>query len=228
MSVYLAKADSTYDDLMLKSGKYSLVRLQLSLARDKDVSTWTRAIAHWMAEHSISTIPLVQLQQAVQMPLVQLWFALLLREYAIEQRGEFCDAQQIWAFVGYPILLEEQIVGVIAMFTRHPIPSSNFEALEFAAHEIALGIRRKQAEVALPYEVAAKLVQRMNVPELSDREQEVVRQMALGLSNHDIGVALNITESTVKFHINRILSKLGVSNRTQAVITALKRGLAKL
>lgn len=52
--------------------------------------------------------------------------------------------------------------------------------------------------------------------------------MALGLNNHDIGAALSITESTVKFHINRILSKLGVSDRTQAVITALKRGLAKL
>jgi two-component system NarL family response regulator len=80
----------------------------------------------------------------------------------------------------------------------------------------------------IPPEVAAKLVQRMNIPELSNREQEVVRQMVRGLSNHDIGVALNITESTVKFHINRILSKLGVSDRTQAVITALKRGLAKL
>ncbi|RCJ29480.1 DNA-binding response regulator [Nostoc punctiforme NIES-2108] len=80
----------------------------------------------------------------------------------------------------------------------------------------------------IPSEVAAKLVQRMNIPELSDREQEVVRQMVLGLSNHDIAAALNITESTVKFHINKILSKLGVSDRTQAVITALKRGLAKL
>ncbi|MBD2215102.1 response regulator transcription factor [Nostoc linckia FACHB-104] len=80
----------------------------------------------------------------------------------------------------------------------------------------------------IPSEVAAKLVQRMNIPELSDREQEVVHQMVLGLSNHDIAAALNITESTVKFHINKILSKLGVSDRTQAVITALKRGLAKL
>ncbi len=80
----------------------------------------------------------------------------------------------------------------------------------------------------IPSEVAVKLVQRMNIPELSDREQEVIRQMARGLSNHDIGAVLNITESTVKFHINRILSKLGVSDRTQAVITALKRGLAKL
>ncbi|MEP0873144.1 response regulator transcription factor [Trichocoleus desertorum AS-A10] len=80
----------------------------------------------------------------------------------------------------------------------------------------------------IPSEVAAKLVQRMNISQLTDREQEVVHQMAPGLSNHDIGAALNITESTVKFHINRILSKLGVSDRTQAVIAALKRGLAKL
>lgn len=80
----------------------------------------------------------------------------------------------------------------------------------------------------IPSGVAAKLVQRMNNPELSDREREVIHLMVDGLSNHDIGVALNITESTVKFHINRILSKLGVSDRTQAVVTALKRGLAKL
>jgi len=80
----------------------------------------------------------------------------------------------------------------------------------------------------IPPEVGAKLVQRMNNPELSDREREVIHLMVDGLSNHEIGVALNITESTVKFHINRILSKLGVSDRTQAVVTALKRGLAKL
>ncbi|MBW4693831.1 MAG: response regulator transcription factor [Lyngbya sp. HA4199-MV5] len=80
----------------------------------------------------------------------------------------------------------------------------------------------------IPPEVAAKLVQRMKNPELSDREREVIDLMADGLTNHDIGAALNITESTVKFHINRILSKLGVSDRTQAVVKALKRGLTKL
>ncbi|MBE8989840.1 MULTISPECIES: response regulator transcription factor [unclassified Nostoc] len=96
------------------------------------------------------------------------------------------------------------------------------EALLNAIHIVHSG------QQYIPSEVAAKLVQRMNIPELSDREQEVVCQMARGLSNQDIAAALNITESTVKFHINRILSKLGVSDRTQAVITALKRGLAKL
>ncbi|MBD2158895.1 response regulator transcription factor [Leptolyngbya sp. FACHB-16] len=80
----------------------------------------------------------------------------------------------------------------------------------------------------IPPDVAAKLVQRMNNPELSDRESQVIALMVHGLSNHDIGTTLNITESTVKFHVNRILSKLGVSDRTQAVVTALKRGIAKL
>jgi hypothetical protein len=52
----------------------------LNLAYDEDVSTWTKTLANWMEEHHISTIPLVQLQQSVQMPLVQLWLALLLGE----------------------------------------------------------------------------------------------------------------------------------------------------
>ena len=68
-------------------------------------------------------------------------------ESSIDQ--EWAEREGIVAFAGYPILLDEQLVGVIAMFARHPIPSSNFEALEFAAREMALGIKRKQAEVAL-------------------------------------------------------------------------------
>ena len=76
--------------------------------------------------------------------------------------------------------------------------------------------------------VARKLVERMNNPVLSERELEVLRSMAQGLSNLDIGTALNIGESTVKSHVTRILSKLGVSDRTQAVIVAVKRGLVSL
>lgn len=76
--------------------------------------------------------------------------------------------------------------------------------------------------------VARKLVERMNSPVLSDRELEVLRSMAQGLSNQDIATALHIGESTVKSHVTRILSKLGVSDRTQAVIVAVKRGLVSL
>ncbi|MGV0106416.1 Two component transcriptional regulator, LuxR family protein [Nostoc sp. DSM 114160] len=80
----------------------------------------------------------------------------------------------------------------------------------------------------IPPEVGAKLLQRMSNPELSERELEVLRLMAQGKGNQEIGTVLNIGESTVKSHVNRILSKLGVSDRTQAVITAVKRGIVSL
>jgi two-component system, NarL family, response regulator len=68
----------------------------------------------------------------------------------------------------------------------------------------------------------------MSNPELSSRELDVLRLMAQGMSNLDIGTALNVGESTVKSHVNRILSKLGVNDRTQAVIVAIKRGIVSL
>ena len=68
----------------------------------------------------------------------------------------------------------------------------------------------------------------MSNPELSERELEVLRLMAQGMSNQEIGTALSIGESTIKSHVNRILSKLGVNDRTQAVIIAVKRGLVNL
>jgi DNA-binding NarL/FixJ family response regulator len=80
----------------------------------------------------------------------------------------------------------------------------------------------------IPPHVGAKLAQRMNNPELTDRELEVLRLVAQGMSNLEISAALNITESTVKSNINHILSKLGVKDRTQATIVALKRGIAIL
>jgi two-component system NarL family response regulator len=80
----------------------------------------------------------------------------------------------------------------------------------------------------IPSHVGAKLVQRMSNPELTDRELEVLQLIAQGMSNLEIGAALTITESTVKSNVNRILSKLGAKDRTQATIIALKRGIASL
>ncbi|GAX45981.1 two-component response regulator NarL subfamily protein [Tolypothrix sp. NIES-4075] len=80
----------------------------------------------------------------------------------------------------------------------------------------------------IPPNVAAKLVQRMTAPELSDRELEVLQLVGQGMNNQEISTTLNISESTVKTHINRILSKLDVKDRTQAAIIALKRGIASL
>ncbi len=80
----------------------------------------------------------------------------------------------------------------------------------------------------IPPNVGAKLVERMTNPELTNRELEVLQLVAQGMSNLEISTALGITEGTVKSNMNRILSKLGAKDRTQAPIIALKRGIARL
>ncbi|NJO43023.1 MAG: response regulator transcription factor [Cyanobacteria bacterium CRU_2_1] len=77
-------------------------------------------------------------------------------------------------------------------------------------------------------EVGIKLAQRMSSPELSERELEVIRLIVKGKTNPEISAVLSITEGTVRFHINNILGKLNVNDRTQAVITALNRGIVSL
>ncbi|HKP85469.1 MAG TPA: response regulator transcription factor [Blastocatellia bacterium] len=80
----------------------------------------------------------------------------------------------------------------------------------------------------IPAEVANRLAERMNRTELTARELEVLRLIVLGRSNKQIASQLTIAEGTVKIHINNILSKLGVSDRTQAATFALQRGIVHL
>ncbi len=80
----------------------------------------------------------------------------------------------------------------------------------------------------LPTNVALKLAERMSSEELTEREQEVLNLMVRGSSTSALAEKLNLSEGTVKFHINHIFQKLGVNDRTQAVVVALRRGLARL
>jgi DNA-binding NarL/FixJ family response regulator len=64
--------------------------------------------------------------------------------------------------------------------------------------------------------------------ELTERELEVLTQMAKGLSNREIGVVLGRTEGTIKVHVLHILQKLDAADRTQAVTIGLKRGIIHL
>jgi NarL family two-component system response regulator LiaR len=63
---------------------------------------------------------------------------------------------------------------------------------------------------------------------LTPRELEVLRLICQGLANKEIAAELAISEKTVKVHVSHILSKLGVYDRTGAVVAAVKRGLVKL
>ncbi|MBI2839347.1 MAG: response regulator transcription factor [Acidobacteria bacterium] len=78
----------------------------------------------------------------------------------------------------------------------------------------------------VPPGVAARLVEHLTQPELSGRQVEVLRLIVKGLSNKEIATTLSVTESTVKGYVNAILRKLGVTDRTQAAIVAVRRGIA--
>ena len=97
------------------------------------------------------------------------------------------------------------------------------------AEDLAEAVRQvHQGKRYIPMEVGLKLTERLQGSELTDRELDVLRLLTKGHSNQEIAQALSIAEGTVKFHVNHILSKLGVSDRTQAVVTALKRGVTRL
>jgi DNA-binding NarL/FixJ family response regulator len=80
----------------------------------------------------------------------------------------------------------------------------------------------------IPSRVAEKLAERMGGSSLTARELEVLHLIVAGKSNKDIGAALFISEATVKTHVNSLLGKLGVEDRTQAATTALQRGIVHL
>ena len=97
-----------------------------------------------------------------------------------------------------------------------------FEELEAAIRTVHAGSRH------IPAVIAERLAERMASSELTSREMEVLELIVRGQSNKEIAASLKITEATVKSHINNILSKLGVTDRTQAATTALQRGLVHL
>ena len=80
----------------------------------------------------------------------------------------------------------------------------------------------------LPPPVARALESRMPDSDLSPREQEVLQLLVNGKSNKEIARELGITSATVKCHVSTILMRLNVSDRTQAVVAALQRGLVHL
>jgi two-component system NarL family response regulator len=77
----------------------------------------------------------------------------------------------------------------------------------------------------IPRDIAARLAERMMRANLTPRELEILKMLSKGLTNKQIGHALGISENTAKNHVNNIIDKLEVSDRTEAATTAIQRGL---
>ena len=103
--------------------------------------------------------------------------------------------------------------------------------------ELLVALRQvHRGEPSLHPSIALKLMRELNAPSglpptedpLTDREMEVLRLIAQGLSNQEIAQQLVVAERTVSKHVSTILDKLHLANRTQAALYALRKGLASL
>jgi two-component system NarL family response regulator len=95
--------------------------------------------------------------------------------------------------------------------------------------ELLDAIRRvHRGETCIPPRISQKLVEKMNHPELTEREVEILRLIADGESNKAIGDKLGITEGTVKTHVKGLLKKLHAPGRTAAVREAARQGLIQM
>jgi len=97
------------------------------------------------------------------------------------------------------------------------------------AEELVRSIRAVSSGKSwIPPAVGAVLAKRVTDRELTPRETEVLRTLAVGKSNKEIGAAFNISEATVKVHVTHILEKLKVTGRTEAINVAVRRGLVNM
>lgn len=100
---------------------------------------------------------------------------------------------------------------------------------DMTQEEIAGTIRAVHAgENKLPPNVAGRLAERLQREELTQREQEVLQFLTKGRSNKEIASDLNISEDTVKYHLKTLFTKLGVQDRTEAAISAIRHGIVHL
>jgi DNA-binding NarL/FixJ family response regulator len=122
------------------------------------------------------------------------------------------------------VLEDASVVGAVrAGAIGYLLKDTQAEALCQAIKAAAAG------QVQLTPKAAARLMQAVSTPEspeaLTERETDVLRLLAQGQSNKQIARSLSNTEQTIKSHVSRILSKLGVQSRTQATLYAIRIGL---
>ena len=120
---------------------------------------------------------------------------------------------------------KEYVEGVLkAGATSYLLKNVSAEELVSAINKVVLD------QPSLSPEAAQVLIQTVNEPsrpgiDLTDREREILALMVEGKSNNEISEVIFITQATVKYHVSNILSKLGVSSRTEAVVVAMKNNL---
>jgi len=106
--------------------------------------------------------------------------------------------------------------------------ASGFVVKEMVIDRLLEAIRAvHRGERYVPPEVASRIGERL-LAQLSPREMDVLRLVARGLSNKEIAQELKVVEGTIKIHVTNVLAKLGVADRTQAIVVAIQRGIIEV
>ena len=107
--------------------------------------------------------------------------------------------------------------------------SAGYICKDVSPAELVEAIRKVAAgRKYIPDEIAQVLSEHLGQEDLTPTEADVLGKIVGGMSNKEIGFALDISENTVKTHVQNIFSKIGVSDRTSAATTAIKRGLVRV
>ena len=133
---------------------------------------------------------------------------------------------------GWPYFVARTQLAYGAWLRRqHRMTESRAPLREAAQTFEALGLRRLTERALRELRASGEAPRRRDPgtwARLTPQELQIAQLAAEGLSNREIGEALNVTEGTVKGYVNTLLAKLGVRDRTQAVTVALQRGLVHL
>ena len=135
-------------------------------------------------------------------------------------RGSFPDARVIilTTFEGDVEIHRALQAGAYGYVLKNMPPSELLDVIRL----VHAGKKR------IPAEIAAQLAEHMGDEVLTEREVQVLQQVAGGNRNRDIAEKLFISEETVKVHIKHIMEKLGATDRTQAVAIGVRRGIIQL
>lgn len=137
------------------------------------------------------------------------------------------------------LILERAPATRVVAFARHHGDEDIHRILEAGAcgylfknapiAEVVAAVRAARAgRSCVSRHARERLEERSRSPELTAREREVLALLAEGRSNATIAAVLEITHGTVKLHVRSILAKLGVEDRSQAALAALRRGFARM
>jgi DNA-binding NarL/FixJ family response regulator len=199
---------SVDDHPLLREGIATIIKMQPDMVLVAQSCNGTEAIQHYRTHRPDVTLMDLRLPDLSGI------------DAMIAIRAEFPDARVIilTTFEGDVEIQRALEAGARGYLLKNMPPSELAEVIR----QVHAGKKR------VPPEVASHLAEHMSDEALTPREIDVLRQIAGGNRNRDIGDRLFISEETVKVHVKHIMDKLGATDRTQAVAIAVRRGFIQL